>query len=94
VTRLLRYSEAADLLGISRSALGRAIASGQLQPIQAPGTTGRRGRRISSAQVEALMALPAPEPVRSPSRTSALSRGGPLQRGPRILATLKRLKEA
>jgi hypothetical protein len=90
LTRLLRYQEAADILGISRSALGRAIACGQLQPIQAPGTTGHHGRRISSDQVEALMVPPEPEPTLSPPK---LLRRSPLRQEGSVERALKRVMD-
>jgi excisionase family DNA binding protein len=92
MTRLIRYQEAADLLGVSRRTLGKAIAAGELSPIQAPGTKGTSGRRLSLVEVEALMQAPEPiKPPKSPLETKAMRPGGPVQMSSIIRSSLKRV---
>lgn len=48
---LLTFEEVAGMCSISRKSVSRAVRSGELKAIQAPGTTGAKGRRIPMAEV-------------------------------------------
>lgn len=49
---LLTYEEAARMCGSSRASICRAVQSGELIAVQAPGTNGPRGRRILRSSIE------------------------------------------
>lgn len=48
---LLTIEEACRILAVGRGALYRALARGELTAIQAPGTTGKRGKRVLAQSV-------------------------------------------
>ena len=48
---LLTYEEVAKLFSISKRSICRAVQDGELEAVQAPGTTGTRGKRISREEV-------------------------------------------
>lgn len=50
---LITFKEAAMLCSVSQKTISRAVKAGYLQGIQAPGTRGTKGRRISRAELDA-----------------------------------------
>lgn len=48
---LLTIAEAAQVLAVSRQSIGKAVRTGDLTAIQAPGTTGARGLRILARSI-------------------------------------------
>ncbi len=52
---LLTFGEVAELCSISKRSLSRAVRERELRVVQAPGTSGNRGKRIPLEEVEAWM---------------------------------------
>jgi hypothetical protein len=50
---LLTYQDAARACGCGVSAIRRAVKLGELQIVNAPGTTGDKGRRVTAASMKA-----------------------------------------
>lgn len=66
---LVTYTEACSMLSISVPVLRRAIRLGQLTCVQAPGTTGDRGKRILRRSIDEY--LTSQIPSRASLRSSA-----------------------
>ncbi len=52
---LYKLSEVAEMLGISSRTVARAAEVGDLEMVQAPGTTGAAGRRITAESLRAYL---------------------------------------
>jgi len=53
--QLLTFAEVAERCGVHKGTIRRAVASGELTAVNAPGTRGARGRRVTSASLKAYL---------------------------------------
>lgn len=54
--RLYTYGEVAEICAITTRTVHEAIVQRELTAVQAPGTRGKRGRRITAASLESYLA--------------------------------------
>lgn len=52
---LLTFSEVAKLCQVHVATVRRAIARGELDVVNAPGTTGKRGKRVTAVSLQAYL---------------------------------------
>lgn len=52
---LLTFDEVAERCGVHKGTIRRAIAAGELVAVNAPGTRGARGRRVTASSLKAYL---------------------------------------
>lgn len=52
---LLTFDEVARRCGVHKATVRRAVARGELVVVNAPGTTGNKGKRVTSASLQAYL---------------------------------------
>lgn len=66
--RLYTYGEVAEICAITTRTVQEALVQRELTAVQAPGTKGKRGRRITAASLESYLAKQT-QPVRRRRRS-------------------------